>query len=194
MPAPADLAAFLDAARRAPGVVAYASSGVGSSAHLGAELLASMAGIELLHVPYRGGGPASQALVAGEVATGFTDAPTALPLMRGGAVRALAVAGEARSPAAPEVPTVAEAGGPALAGYSCAAEFALFAPAGLPEAVARRAAAAVAAALRAPEVRARLDEAAMEVVAAPPEAWPAYIAREHERWGGLIRARGIRAS
>jgi tripartite-type tricarboxylate transporter receptor subunit TctC len=190
---PGGMAEFIARAKAEPGKVAYASSGAGSSAHLAAELLAIMAGVELLHVPYRGGGPAAQALVAGEVAMGPTDAPTALPLMRGGQIKALGVGNPARTSQAPEVPTVAETM-PQLAGFECAAEFCMLAPPGTPPEIISRLHAAVAAALRKPEVAARLNDGAMEPVGAGPEAWEPYLQRELDKWGGVIRARGIRAS
>ena len=188
---PGGMREFLAAARENPGRVAYASSGPGSSAHLAAELLSIMAGVELLHVPYRGGGPAAQALVAGEVAMGPTDAPTALPLMRAGTIKALGVGNPRRTPQAPEVPTVAETD-PRLAGFECAAEFCMLAPPGTPPEVVARLHAAVVAALRHPEVAARLAEGAMEPVGGSPAEWGPYLRRELEKWGGVIRARGIK--
>jgi tripartite-type tricarboxylate transporter receptor subunit TctC len=190
---PGGMAEFIARAKAEPGKVAYASSGAGSSAHLAAELLAIMAGVELLHVPYRGGGPAAQALVAGEVAMGPTDAPTALPLMRGGQIKALGVGNPARTSQAPDVPTVAETM-PQLAGFECAAEFCMLAPPGTPADIVSRLHGAVATALRNPEVAARLDGGAMEAVAAPPEAWEPYLRRELEKWGNVIRTRGIKAA
>jgi tripartite-type tricarboxylate transporter receptor subunit TctC len=189
---PGGMAEFLARAKAEPGKVAYASSGAGSSAHLAAELLAIMAGVELLHVPYRGGGPAAQALVAGEVAMGPTDAPTALPLMRGGQIKALGVGNPARTSQAPEVPTVAETL-PELVGFECAAEFCMLAPPGTPTEIIARLHGAVLAALRHPEVVGRLNEGAMEPVGAAPEAWEPYLRRELEKWGSVIRTRGIRA-
>ncbi len=189
----ANMAELIEQARGRPGQVSYASSGVGSSAHLAAELFAIMAGVELLHAPYRGGGPAAQALVAGEIAFGPTDAPTALPLMRGGQVRALGVGNARRSPQAPDVPTIAEQH-PSLAGFECASEFAMLAPAGTPGPIIARLSEHVRAAMAHPALLARLTEGGMEATPGTPEEWPAYLARENEKWGRVIRARGIRAS
>jgi tripartite-type tricarboxylate transporter receptor subunit TctC len=189
---PGGMAEFIARAKAEPGRVAYASSGAGSSAHLAGELLAIMAGVELLHVPYRGGGPAAQALVAGEVAMGPTDAPTALPLMRGGQIKALGVGSPTRTAQAPEVPTVAETL-PELAGFECAAEFCMLAPPGTSPEIIARLHGAVLTALRHPEVVARLADGAMEPVGAAPEAWEPYLRRELDKWGGVIRTRGIRA-
>ena len=189
---PGGLAEFLAAARAQPGRITYASSGAGSSAHLAAELLAIMAGVELLHVSYRGGAPAAQALVAGEVAMAPTDAPTALPLMRGGQVKALGVGTTRRTPHALDVPTVAETD-PRLADYACATEFAMLAPPGLPAEIQSRLHAGVVAALRHPEAVQRLNEGAMEAIGGSPAEWAPYLRRELEKWGGVIRTRGIRA-
>ncbi|MBL6082514.1 tripartite tricarboxylate transporter substrate binding protein [Belnapia sp. T18] len=188
---PGGMTEFIARAKAEPGKVAYASSGAGSSAHLAAELLAIMAGVELLHVPYRGGGPAAQALVAGEVAMGPTDAPTALPLMRGGQIKALGVGNPARTAQAADVPTVAETL-PKLAGFECAAEFCMLAPPGTPTEIISRLHGAVLTALRHPEVIGHLNEGAMEPVGAAPDAWEPYLRRELEKWGGVIRTRGIR--
>ena len=190
---PGGMSDFIARARAEPGKVAYASSGAGSSAHLAAELLAIMAGVELLHVPYRGGGPAAQALVAGEVAMGPTDAPTALPLLRGGQIKALGVGSAARTAQAPEVPTVAETM-PALAGFECAAEFCMLAPPGTPPDIIARLHGGVVAALRHPEVAGRLADGAMEPIGATPEAWQPYLQRELDKWGNVVRIRGIRAA
>ena len=190
--AAADMAGLIAQARARPGEVAYASSGVGSSAHLAAELFAIMAGVELLHVPYRGGGPAAQALIAGEIAFGPTDAPTALPLMRANSVKALGVGNAARSPQAPEVATIAEQH-PSLAGFECASEFALLAPAATPAPIIARLSEAMRAAMAHPTLLARLTEGGMEATPGTPAEWPAYLARENDKWGRVIRARGIRA-
>ncbi len=188
----AGMSALIDQARARPGQVAYASSGVGSSAHLAAELFAIMAGVELLHVPYRGGGPAAQALIAGEIAFGPTDAPTALPLMRAGSVTALGVGNATRSAQAADVPTIAEQHA-SLAGFECASEFAMLAPAGTPAPIIARLSEHVRAAMAHPTLLARLTEGGMEATPGTPEQWPAYLARENEKWGRVIRARGIRA-
>jgi tripartite-type tricarboxylate transporter receptor subunit TctC len=189
---PGGMSEFLARAKAEPGKVAYASSGAGSSAHLAAELLAIMAGVELLHVPYRGGGPAAQALVAGEVAMGPTDAPTALPLMRGGQIKALGVGNLARTPQAPEVPTIAETMSQ-LAGFECAAEFCMLAPPGTSPEVIARLHAGIVAAFRYPDVMDRLTDGAMEPMGAAPEAWEPYLRRELDKWGNVVRTRGIRA-
>ena len=188
-----DMAGLAADARARPGTVAYSSAGVGSTSHLAAELFAIMAGVELLHVPYRGGGPAATALIAGEIAFGPTDSPTALPLMRAGTVRALGVGNPARSAHALEVRTIAEQL-PSLAGFECASEFALLAPAGTPAPIVARLGEATRAALAHPPLLARLTEGGMEAIPGTPEEWPGYLARENDKWRRVIQARGIRAS
>lgn len=185
-----DFGAFLALARARPDALSFESSGIGGTSHLATELLMAMAGLRMLHVPYRGGGPAAQALLTGEVNCGFVDVVTALPFLRSGEMRALGVSSPQRAPLAPEVPTIAEAG---LPGFASSTDFALLAPAGVPEPVLRRIHAAVVAALRAPEVRERLEGAGITPVGSAPEAWLAYAAQEGAKWGEIIRTRGIRA-
>jgi tripartite-type tricarboxylate transporter receptor subunit TctC len=184
-----DVAGLIAHARANPGRVSYSSSGAGSSAHLAVELFNVMAGIEMLHVPYRGGAPALQALMANEVQFSAVDAVSALQPMRAGAIRALAVSSRERQPSAPEVPTVREQG---LPDFECSTDFALFAPAGTPDAAVARIHAAFAAALRAPEVAERMAALAIIAVGGAPADFATYQRRETEKWGGIIRARNIR--
>jgi tripartite-type tricarboxylate transporter receptor subunit TctC len=185
-----DLQALLALARAQPDALTFSSAGIGGTSHLATEMLMSMARIGLLHVPYRGGGPAAQALLAGEVKITFIDVVTALPFIAEGRIRALAVSTRTRAPLAPEVPTIEEAG---LEGFESATDFALMAPAGTPDPVLRRLHAATLAALRAPEVREKLDAAGLIVIGGAPEEWPAYLSREVAKWGAIIRERNIRA-
>ncbi len=179
-------------ARAQPGRITYGSAGAGSSFHLAMEMLLSQTRTEMLHVPYRGGAPATQALVAGEVQVCALDAVSGLPFVRAGSARILAVTGSARTPLLPDVPTVAEAMN--LPGFRTTTDFAMFAPAGTPEDVLRRIHLANLAALRSPEVSNRIAELGMEVVEGTPEGFPAYFRRELEMWGAIIREKGIRAS
>lgn len=185
-----DLAQFLALARAQPGRLSFESSGIGGSSHLATELLLSMARIDMLHVPYRGGGPAVQALLAGEVHCGFVDVITALPFLRGGQLRALGSSSVTRAPLVPEVPTIAEA---ALPGFQSSTDFAMLAPAGLPQPILRKVHVALVAALAAPEVKDKLAAAGIEPLGAGPEDWPGYYGREYAKWGEIIRSRGIRA-
>ena len=183
-----DIPGFIARAKSMPGKMSYASSGAGSSAHLATELFLRDSGIEVQNVSYRGGAPAVQALIAGEVQMAFVDAVTALPLIAGKQVLPLGVSSPQRNPLAPEVPTIAEAG---LAGYECASEFAVLGPAGLPEDVIQRLASATQAAMRAPEVIDRLKQNSIFPAIGTPEAFPAYLTRESAKWGEVIRSRGI---
>lgn len=181
---------LLALARARPGQITYASGGNGTSMHLGMELLMSVAKVEMVHVPYRGGGPATQALVAGEVDVSAPDLSTVLPFVRNGNILALGNMNDQRSPLLPEVPTVAEAAG--LPGFRCTTDFAMFAPAGTPDDILRRVNAAALVALRAPEVRARLGEIGIEVADGTPEGFGPYFRRELDKWGGIVRERNIR--
>jgi len=183
-----DIPAFVARAKEMPRRMSYASSGAGSSAHLATELFLRTAGIEVENVTYRGGAPAVQALVAGEVQMAFVDGVTALPLMAANSITALGVSTLARNPLAPQVPTIAESGFP---GFEATTNFALLAPAGTPEGVLRRLATAKAAAMANPEVLERLRQNSMFPTPGTPEAFPAYLAAESAKWGEVIRIRGI---
>ncbi|ONG58149.1 hypothetical protein BKE38_03405 [Pseudoroseomonas deserti] len=185
-----DFAGLVAAAKAEPAKLSYASPGAGTVGQLAPELMLDMAGIEMLHVPYRSGGLALQAILAKETSMGFVDSVTALPYLASGELRGLAVTSRARDPKAPTVPTLAESG---LAGYHATNDFGFFAPAGTPPAIVARLSEAAAAALKDPGVRGKLDAASIDVIGGSAEAFPAYLAAEGERWGALIRKRNIRA-
>lgn len=184
-----DLQGLVARAKAAPGRLSYGSAGAGSTTHLATEMLIGMAGIEVTEVPYRGNAPALQAVLAGEVQFTSVDAPVALPFVRAGELRAVAVTTRGRSPLLPEVPSIAEAGYP---DYECATEFALLAPAGTPPAVIARLQAAVAAALGAPDMQEKLAQQAVVASIGTSAEFPGYLARENARWSRLIRERNIR--
>ena len=184
-----DLAAFLALARARPDAFSFGTSGIGGTSHLATEMLMAMAGISMLHVPYRGGGPAAQALLTGETRVTFIDLITALPFIASGQVRALGTSTLRRAALAPEVPTIAEAG---LPGFESSTDFAFLAPAGTPDAVMRKLATASVAALQAPEVKAKLEAAGITILAEGPEQWPGYFTQENAKWAGIIKGRGIR--
>lgn len=184
----ADIGALVALAKKQPGKLSYASSGAGSSAHLATELFLRSAGIEVQNVTYRGGAPAVQALIAGEVEMAFVDAVTALPLIASRQVTALGVSSPQRNPLAPAIPTIAESGYP---GYECSSDFALLAPAGTPAPIIRALAAAKATALRQPEVVEKLRNGSIFPDIGTPEAWPEQLAAESAKWGEVIRSRGI---
>ena len=183
-----DIPGLIARAKEAPGKMSYASSGAGSSAHLATELFLRSAGIQVENVTYRGGAPAVQALVTGEVQLAFVDAVTALPLMAGNQILAIGTSTLERNPLAPSVPTIAESGFP---GFAATSDFALLAPAGTPASILERLAAAKAAAMRNPEVLERLRTSSIFPTPGTPEEFPAYLQAESTKWGDLIRARGI---
>ncbi|WP_424137065.1 Bug family tripartite tricarboxylate transporter substrate binding protein [Roseomonas chloroacetimidivorans] len=183
-----NIAELIALVKSRPGKISYSSSGPGSSAHLAVELLNAETGMEMLHVPYRGGGPALQALIAGEVQLSAVDAVSALQPMRAGAVRAIAVSSARPDPAEPQVRPVAEV----VPGYECSTDFALFAPPGMAPALQARIQAAFTQALESAEVQEKLAALAIRPVGGKPEDFPSYQRREMEKWGGIIRARHIR--
>ena len=182
------IAAFVARAKSMPGKLSYGSSGAGSSAHLATELFLRSAGIAVQNVTYRGGAPAVQALVQGEVEMAFVDAVTALPLMAAGQITAIGVSTPERNPLAPEVPTIAESGFP---GFQATSDFALLAPAGTPEPIIRRLSEGLAATMRNPEVLERLRQGSILPTFGTPEEFPPYLAAESAKWGEVIRSRGI---
>ncbi|HEX2829153.1 MAG TPA: tripartite tricarboxylate transporter substrate binding protein [Burkholderiales bacterium] len=160
--------------------LAYASSGIGSTVHLGMEMLKMMAGIDMTHVPYKGSGLSMVDLMGGRVQAAITNMLTAAPLVRSGRIRALAVTTSKRSPAMPDLPTVAEAGVP---GYEVRSWYGLVAPKGAPAAVVSTLNRAVGAVMAAPEVHERLVADGAEVAEAnSPEQFRALIASEIARW------------
>jgi tripartite-type tricarboxylate transporter receptor subunit TctC len=182
----ADLVA---AAKAAPDTISFGSGGIGSANHLAPEMFAAANGIKLQHVPYRGSGPGMQAVMTGEIPMSFVDTGVALPFLRSGELRALAVSSEQRSAQLPDVPTLAESGTP---GLNASSDFAMFAPAGTPEPVVRRLSQAVMEGLRAADLRERLQSLSIDPVGDTPEAFPAYLAAESAKWRDVIRARDIR--
>ena len=183
-----DIAGLIAKAKAEPGKMSYASSGAGSSAHLATELFLRSAGIEIQNVTYRGGAPAVQALVTGEVQVAFVDAVTALPLMAAGSILAIGASTLQRNPLAPNVPTIAESGFP---GFEATSDFALLAPAGTPATIIRKLYDAMAASMRNPEVLERLRQASIFPTVGTPEQFPAYLKAESDKWAEVIRSRGI---
>ncbi len=183
------VAEFVALAKERPGAFSYASSGIGSTTHLAASVFAGRAGIEMLHVPYRGGGAAISDHVAGRVPVFMNPTAVMLPHQRSGALRALAVTGATRDPALPEVPTMAEAG---IADLVIAPWYGFVAPAGTPPATVAALNAAFNRALENPEARARLVEAGVMLEPATPDAFGALLRREIARWGEVVRANDIR--
>ena len=181
------MAEFLAVARARPGGVTYASSGIGSSAHLASALLSQMAGIEMLHIPYRGTAPGVQDLMAGRVDMTLDTAAALLPLVREGRIRALAVSTRDRARVAPELPPIAET----LPGFHDASFNYLLAPARTPPVVIATLNAALNRVLADPVIRARFEALGAEPLGGTPEALGAMVAEEIERWRGVILAQGI---
>jgi tripartite-type tricarboxylate transporter receptor subunit TctC len=172
-------------ARAKPGQINYASPGVGSPNHMGMELLKSMTGINVVHVPYKGGGPAMTELLAGQVQLLFNSIPSVLPQVKAGRLKALAVGSARRSPAMPDVPTVAESGVP---GYEYATWYGLFAPAGTPRPVIAQLNKAVAAALKNPELAQSLAAQGSEPNPTTPGELARFVKSEHDRWSRVVTA------
>jgi tripartite-type tricarboxylate transporter receptor subunit TctC len=177
-------------AKAKPGAITYASAGNGTSLHLAGELFASMAKINLLHVPYKGSGPAMSDLLGGQVDLMFDSITSARPHIESGKLRAPAVTTRTRSSALPQVPTIAESG---LPGYELSPWFAVYVPSGTPQLVVSRLNQALLDALRKPEVRQRLALIGAEPVGSTPEQLRAHLGSEMDKWGRVITERGIRA-
>jgi tripartite-type tricarboxylate transporter receptor subunit TctC len=180
---------FLAYVRARPGEVTFSSAGIGATSHLATELLMAAAGLNMLHVPYRGGAPSAQAVLAGETKMSFIDAVTALPHRRAGTLKMLAVSTATRTPLAQDVPTLQEAG---VAGFESSTDMALFAPANLPAPIAARLAEAVRAAVTDPAFRQQIVAQGADPVGSSPAEFATYWTAESAKWGNLIRSRNIR--
>jgi tripartite-type tricarboxylate transporter receptor subunit TctC len=177
-------------AKARPGNLNYGSSGLGATAHLATEHFMALTGAKMIHVPYKGAAPALTALVAGEVDVLFDSMPTSLPHVRSGRIRPLAVTTLQRSELLPQLPTLDESG---VKGYELASWFGLFAPAGTPRAVIERLNAAINAATARPELRRQLLNQGAEPLSGTPEDLGAYLRRELDKYGRIIRAAGVKA-
>ena len=178
------VAEFIAYARANPGRIAYASSSQGGAPHLAGELFKLMTGTDLVHVPYRGSGPAGQDLIAGTVQAMFDSVPASAGAVRDGRLRALGVTTRNRIAPFPDLPTIAEAGVP---GYEISTWYGIWAPARTPPAIIARLQQAVATAARSPETRARFDALGAEPVADSPEDYARFVRAEYDRWGKLVR-------
>lgn len=177
-------------AKSRPGQIAYASGGLGASSYLAAELLKSMAGIDLLHVPYKGTTPALIDVLSGQVPVTFGTVPTVMQHVKAGKLRALGSSGAKRSLAAPDVPTIAEAG---LAGYEAATWHGLLAPAATPAAIVSRLNAALLRMLNDTLARQRILNEGLEPLGSTPEQFGAHLRAEVPKWAKLIRSAGLKA-
>jgi len=177
-------------ARARPGDLNYASGGAGSTTHLSMELLKTLAKIDVAHIAYRGSGPALVAIVAGEVPLMTELIPTALPFVKSGKVRALAVTSAKRSPLLPEVPTIAETVSP---GYEVASWFGVFAPAGTPAPIIVRLNAEIVKFMATPDMRDKLLGLGAEPVTNSPDDFAKFVRAELVRWSKVVQASGARA-
>jgi tripartite-type tricarboxylate transporter receptor subunit TctC len=176
-------------AKAKPGALVYATSGIGTSGHLAMELFKRMAGVDMVHVPYKGAGASNAALVAGQVKVLSTALGAALPYVKSGRLRALAVTGLKRTALAPEIPTAAESG---LPGYVVDGWFAALAPAKTPARVVERVQSDIAAVYKLPDVAERLVTLGFDAGGMTPQATTAFIAGEIVKWGKLIKETGIK--
>lgn len=176
-------------AREQPGKLAYASSGVGNSDHLCGELFNVMAGIQAVHVPYKGGAPASLDVMAGRIAYYFAGMPVGLPLAKSGKARALAVTSKTRFAGAPDIPTVAEQG---LPDYEATLWQGFFAPASVPPEFAARIAADIAKVVTLPETHAKLAGASVTVYSAGQAEFKRFFANEIEKWRGVVKKANLK--
>jgi tripartite-type tricarboxylate transporter receptor subunit TctC len=181
---------LIQLAKAKPGQIAYSTAGSGTGGHLSAELLKLLAGIDLVHVPYKGAAPALVDAISGQVPLTMISIITGLPQIKSGRVRALAVSGTRRSPALPDVPTMMEAG---VRGYESSTWYGVLAPKATPRPIVMKLNTEIVAILKLPEVRDRLLAEGAEPVGNTPEQFGEFIKSEIAKWGKVIKAAGIRA-
>ncbi len=176
-------------AKAKPGAITYASGGIGSGPHLAMELFKSMAGVDLLHVPYKGTGPALNDLDGGRVQVMVSVTASAEPLMKSGSLRALAVTGAVRSPGLPDLPTIAESGVP---NYAFNTWYGVQVPAGTPPSIIARLNADIIRVLQGPDIRARLTALGLEPMTSSPEAFGNLVRSEIAKWAKVVDAIGLK--
>jgi tripartite-type tricarboxylate transporter receptor subunit TctC len=181
---------LLDMAKQKPGFLNYASAGIGSFQHLSGELFKLMAGVDIVHVPYKGGGPAMLAIMAGEAQVMFSSIVQTVPNIQSGALRALATGGEQRSPILPDLPTIAEAGVP---GYVATNWWGIVAPAGTPKAIVDKLHDTIAGLLDSPETKKFLDNEGAAPVHMGAAEFGAFISGEITKWGPVVKQAGMKA-
>ena len=176
-------------AKSQPGQLSYGSSGNGGPSHLATELFKSMAGVEIRHIPYKGGAPAATDLISGQIQVMFNTLPVILPHVRTGRMKGLAIASARRIPAAPDLPTVAESG---LPGFEASTWYGVMVPAGTPSPIVNKLHGAFVAALNAPDVRERLTHENFELVGSTPAGFAMYVKAEIPKWAKVVKASGAR--
>lgn len=176
-------------AKQKPGEITFASSGNGSSIHLSGEMFKSLAGVDMLHVPYKGSGPAVIDLIGGQVDIMFDNMPSALPHVQAGKLKAFAVTTGERSDAAPELPTIAEEG---VKGYEATAWFGILAPAGTPAEIIKTINAEIVKILEMPDVKKRLAQQGAKAVSNSPEQFASYINAELKKWADVVKSSGFK--
>ena len=185
-----DVKELVALARSRPGGLNYGSSGVGSAGHLAGELMEQMTGARLIHVPYKGGAPAMTALLGGEVQAIFSTAATAIPQMKAGKIRGIAVTTAKRAGMMPDLPTIAEAGVP---GYEAVNWWGIIAPAGSPAAVVNRLHKELGSIAQTADMQRRFEAEAVEAVQMSAPEFAQYIERETVKWARVVREAGIKA-
>jgi len=184
------IADLVAAAKKDPGKLNYSTSGNGSAPHLGAALFCQITGVQMTHVPYKGGAPAIQSVIAGDTQLTFGTSPSVLPQVGGGRLRALAVSTRERSPLVPDVPGMREAG---LPEYNLEFWYGIFVPAGTPAPVVRRIYDAVAVAMQQPEVKAALARDGTEVsLSASPQDFEKFLGEDGSFWVGLVKSANVK--
>jgi tripartite-type tricarboxylate transporter receptor subunit TctC len=185
-----NLADYLKLAKEKPKSITYASSGVGGAGHLAGELLAILAKVELVHVPYKGGGPAMQGFLGGQVDSFFATPVSSIKQIEAGKARAIATTGAKRADLMPDVPTVAEQGYP---NYEALNWYGFLGPAGMPKPIVERLHREIAKAIADPEVVSAMKKTGVEPQSSRPEEFAAYIKSEYATWGKVIKQAGIKA-
>ena len=180
---------FVALAKQKPGSLNYASAGVGSALHLAGELFQKRAGVQMVHIPYKGGGPAAAAALAGEAQVIFGSVSSSLPHVKAGKLRALATTGLKRSKVAPDLPTIAESGYP---GFDVTTWYGFFVPAGTPPFIVKRLHAEAGKAVVAPDVLQVMGRQGLEAETSTPEELAARIRAELKTWGEVVKSAGIK--
>ena len=179
---------LIDLAKKSP--LSFGSSGSGTSIHLSGELFNTMAGVKMQHIPYKGRAQAIPDLLGGRIQMIFDNMPSALPLVKAGEIRAIAVTSASRSPAAPNIPTIAESG---LPGFEATSWFALYAPAGLPRDVQARINAETARVMALPDVKEKLATLGLDIATGTPEALSGFMQSETVKWAKVVKESGAKA-